>query len=142
MKKLSYFITLICLISLSSGINAQSTNNDGESSVKETNKVKVYYFHNTRRCATCNAVEEVTLETLKESYPDQFASGEITFESLNLEEDEGENIARKLNLSGQTLLLVINGKKKDLTNEAFMYAKSSPDKLKKKINKVVGSLYN
>ena len=122
MKKLSYLIAFICLVNLSSSVNAQIAGDKDDSNVKTTDIIEVYYFHNTRRCATCNAIEDVTLETLKESYPTQFASGEITFVSLNLEEADGEKIARDLNVSGQTLLLVLNGKKKDLTNDAFMYA--------------------
>ncbi len=35
---------------------------------------------------------------------------------------------------------VKDGKKKDLTNDAFMHARSNPEKLKEKIHKTIGTL--
>ncbi|MEA3445686.1 MAG: hypothetical protein U9R19_13285, partial [Bacteroidota bacterium] len=34
----------------------------------EKGEITVYYFHNTRRCATCNAVEDETKKALKKFY--------------------------------------------------------------------------
>ena len=44
----------------------------------------------------------------------------IAFQSLNLEEEEGGKVAEQLNISGQTLLVVRDGKQFNLTNEGFM----------------------
>jgi hypothetical protein len=125
---------------LSMGIRAQEESQKNKEEVITAAKVEVYYFHNTRRCATCVAVEDVTLETLKESYPEQLKSGIITFASLDLENDKNEPLARELHVSGQTLLIVKEGKKKDLTNDAFLYATTKPEKLKEKITKVIGTI--
>lgn len=114
------------------------TTNDSQS--LDTEKVEVYYFHNTRRCATCEAVEQVTKETLEAAYPEQMKQGNMTFQSLNIEEDENEPLARQLGVSGQTLLIVKGDKKKDLTNDAFMYARTNPDKLKEKIQKAIDKI--
>lgn len=136
----SYYYLFICLLLLgSTNIQAQSTSVNEEKSIATT-KVEVYYFHNTRRCATCQAVESVTKETLEEFYPEQMKNGEIIFQSLNIEEDENEVLARELEISGQTLLFIKDGEKKDLTNDAFMHARSNPDKLKKKINQFIGDI--
>jgi protein-disulfide isomerase-like protein with CxxC motif len=138
MKTVNYLFAILTIMCISSVSFAQSS--DDESKISETEKIAIYYFHNTRRCATCNAVEDVTKATLKEFYEEQVKSGEITFESLNLEEEAGEAMAKKLKVSGQTLLIIKNGKKKDLTNDAFMYAKSKPEKFKAKIHKVIGTI--
>ncbi len=111
---------------------AQSTESQNKSN-KSIGKIEVYYFHNTHRCATCQAVEAVTKKTLEEAYPEQMKNGGLSFQSLNIEDDSNESLARKLHVSGQTLLIVKNGKKKDLTNEAFMYARTNPKKLEAKI---------
>ena len=50
------------------------------------------------------------------------------FISLNLEEDEGAEMARVLKVSGQTLLIVKGETKVNLTNEGFMNARTNPDK--------------
>lgn len=110
-----------------------------ESSISE--EVQIYYFHNTKRCATCNAVENETQLALKTFYKEQLEAGVVGFISLNLEEDEGKNMAEALHVSGQTLLLVKGNKQVNLTNEGFMNARTNPEKfheiLKTQIDKLL-----
>jgi len=103
-------------------------------------KVEVYYFHYSRRCATCNAVEEVSKKTISESFASQFKKREITFKSVNLDEKSSDALAKKCKAEGQALLIVSNGKRVDLTDKAFMYARTSPEKLKAEIKKTIDSL--
>lgn len=140
MKKLNLLLTCLLFVSPFISLQAQDDQQVKDVQILTSEKVEVYYFHNTRRCATCQAVEEVTIEALKEYYPEQMKSGTVSFQSLNLEEDVNEPIARELRISGQTLLIIKNGEMKDLTNDAFMYATSSPDKLKTKIQKAIGTI--
>lgn len=100
-------------------------------------KVEVYYFHYSRRCATCNAVEEVSKKTISESFATQFKKREITFKSVNLDEKSSDAIAKKCKAEGQALLIIGNGKRIDLTDKAFMYARSNPDKLKAEVKKAI-----
>lgn len=90
--------------------------------------VQVYYFHNTKRCATCNAVENETKVALEMFYEDKMKAGTIDFTSLNLQEDEGKTMAQTLHVSGQTLLIVKGETKLNLTNEGFMNARTNPTK--------------
>jgi hypothetical protein len=106
----------------------------------EEKKVEVYYFHNTRRCATCQAVEDETKKALEQFFSARMKDGSVTFISINLEEGDNEAFAEKLGVSGQTLLLVAGDKKVDLTNDAFMYATTKPEKLHKEIRKTVDDL--
>ncbi len=138
MKNLSMLFVLFLMIGANVSVNAQTEKAD-EVSVSETT-VEIYYFHNTRRCPTCEAVEDVTLNTIKTKYPEQMKSGVLSFKSLNIEDDSNEALARKLHVSGQTLLVVKNGKKKDLTNDAFLYARTKPEKLSQKLEKVIGTI--
>jgi len=48
----------------------------------------------------------------------------------NLDETEGENMGKKMNADGQTYYVVYGENKFDLTEEAFLNAKSNPDKFK------------
>lgn len=121
-------------------IQAQDENQVKDSKEISLEKVEVFYFHNTRRCATCEAVEEVTKKSLEEFYSEELKNGKVTFQSLNVEDESNEALARKLKISGQTLLIVKDGKKKDLTNDAFMYARSNPEKLTEKIHKTIGNI--
>ena len=90
--------------------------------------LQVYYFHNTKRCATCNAVEEETKMALELFYGEKMKAGTIEFTSLNLEEEEGQSMAQALHVSGQTLLIVKGEIQLNLTNEGFMNARTNPTK--------------
>lgn len=97
-------------------------------------KVEVYYFHFTKRCATCNAVETETIKALEKLYPEKVKNGEIVFLAVNLDEEEGEEIAETLGINSQCLLFVSGDNKIDLTTKAFMNARSNPGKLHEEIS--------
>ena len=98
-------------------------------------KIEAYYFHNATRCTTCKTVEAEAKADLKELYGDK-----VSFQALNLEEKSTDAIAKKLKVSGQTLLVVKGDKQVNLTNEGFLYAVTDPDKFKAKIKEKVDPL--
>ena len=106
-----------------------------------TTKIEVYYFHFTRRCMTCNAVEDVSKEAISTFYPTQFKKGQITFKSVNLDEKTSDVLAKKCKTEGQALLVISGSKRIDLTEQGFMYAKSNPEKLKAELKKTIDSLF-
>ena len=101
-------------------------------SQNNSTKIEAYYFHNATRCTTCKTVEAEAKADLKELYGDK-----VTFQALNLEEKSTDAIAKKLKVSGQTLLVVKGDKQVNLTNEGFLYAVTDPDKFKAKIKEKV-----
>jgi hypothetical protein len=103
-------------------------------------KIEVYYFHYERRCATCMAVENESKKALEELYPEKMKSGEIIFLSINIEEESNKPLAEKYKVDGQTLLLMKGDKQENLTNTAFMYAATKPEKLKKAIGDTIEKL--
>ncbi len=125
-----------CSLKTSCGNTAEcSTDKVVMANNNKTTSVKAYYFHATHRCATCKAVEAVSREAIKEFY-----GNKVTFESINSEKENDNPLIQKYKVSGQTLLIV-NGKKQvNLTNEAFMYARTNPDKLKSKIKSTIDSM--
>ena len=140
MKSINYILSCAVLMSIIFTINAQEASQINDKQNITEDKVEVYYFHNTRRCATCQAVEDVTKSALQEYYSELLESGVMTFKSLNIEEEANKSIAKELNVSGQSLLIIKEGKQEDLTNDAFMNARSNPDKLKEKIKEVIDSI--
>jgi hypothetical protein len=143
MKKKLTTLTFFMLLAIVS-VTAQCCNSSAKESdnsqsesvaVAEASDVEVYYFHATRRCATCQAVEDVTKEALTEKYGE-----DVSFKSINREEEKNHPMIKKHNVSGQTLLIVKGDKAENLTNYAFMNARTNPDKLKRKIVETVESL--
>ena len=101
-----------------------------------TAQVGVYYFHFERRCNTCISVEENSKKAVEEMYPEQIKTGEYFFKGVNLDDKSSEEIADKLGVGMQTLLVVHGDTKIDITSEGFMYAHDY-DKLKEEIKKAV-----
>ena len=128
------FIAIVAL-SMNIACTAQTNEKDEYAKVSITEKVEVLYFHYTRRCATCNAVESVSKEAVAELYGEK-----VSFAGFNLEEDLGKHKGEQLGVSGQTLLIVSGDTKINITNEGFMNARSNPDKLKQIIKEKIDPL--
>ncbi len=97
--------------------------------------IEVYYFHYSRRCVTCQAVEAVAQDALIDFY-----KGRIALKSVNLDDKTNSDLAKKLGVKGQSLLIVKGDKKIDLTNEGFLNARSNPDKFARKIKETIDAL--
>lgn len=104
-------------------------------SVTKLSGVEVYYFHATNRCVTCEAVESVTREALKQYYGNQ-----IIFNAVNREQEKDHPVMIKHKVSGQTLLILKGDKAIDLTTFAFMNARTKPEKLKAKIKDTIDKM--
>ncbi|HOM39515.1 MAG TPA: nitrophenyl compound nitroreductase subunit ArsF family protein [Bacteroidales bacterium] len=76
-----------------------------------SDRIEIYYFHFTMRCATCLTIEAKTKEYLEELYPDHLRAGLITFKALNIEEEVNKSVAERFGITGQALIIV-KGKKK------------------------------
>lgn len=141
MKKY-FIILLVSLFAISlTGLEAQTPTSSSKTTVQKTLKpVEVYYFHYTRRCATCQAVEIETQKAIAALYPAQFKAGRIIFKSLNLDNATSKPFAGKCKAEGQSLLIISGNKRIDLTDQAFMYANSKPEKLKAEIKNVIDKM--
>lgn len=127
MQKLKLFLWVVVALCSACTGNKTKTN---EFSI-EDGKTQVYYFHTTRRCPTCLAIEKTTLEVLKEDiYAEAIEGGNIKYSSLNVEGSENKSLVNRLQISGSSLVVLRGGEKTDLTSKAFMYALKQPDKLK------------
>ncbi len=144
MKKLISTLSFIFLFGIMSS-SAQccgSTTSDNSttkttccSDTPKSSEVKAYYFHATRRCVTCEAVEAVSKEAIKEYYGDK-----VVFASINRDEAQNKALVAQYKISGTALLIVNGDKTVNLTNDAFMNARNNPDKLKSKLKTTIDSM--
>ncbi|GIV43798.1 MAG: hypothetical protein KatS3mg035_0921 [Bacteroidia bacterium] len=109
------FLTSIILILTAWNLEAQ--NNKQTSKTATDSKIEVIQFHSEHRCKTCLKIEELTKETLK-AFP------EIKFYLINVDDKKNEKKAEQFEATGTALFLYNpkTGKKKDLTDFAFMNA--------------------
>jgi thiol-disulfide isomerase/thioredoxin len=112
---LSFFIILNSIISIQY-INAQVTKPNLNTSFG-AGKLELIQFHSEHRCMTCNKIEELARETLKK-YPN------IVFKLINIDDEKNEKMAEQFEATGTALFLYDpkTGKKKELTDFAFMNA--------------------
>ena len=89
-----------------------------------TNRVEVIDFHSTHRCMTCNAIEANTRYTLDTYFPNELKKESITFQVVNVDEEENYKMAEKFEATGTALFInvIVDGKESpiDLTEFAFM----------------------
>jgi thiol-disulfide isomerase/thioredoxin len=70
-------------------------------------RVEVVYFHRTQRCHTCIHAEELTRYTVETYFSDELASGKVTFQSINVQDEANADIVEKYN-NASYLTLCIN----------------------------------
>jgi len=132
-KTLISFILIVTLISCNNSSKTSETDKKEVTNVSNA-KIQVVYFHATKRCATCNAVEDNAKVLLEEKYKTQIADGTMSFQSLNLEDDENKALVEKYLVSYSTLMIINNYDTEpvatDLTDMAFQYARNETDKYK------------
>lgn len=137
MKTITKFTFLMLLLFSAFSCNAKETTKEPTTTKVSvsSDKVEAYYFHFSARCVTCKTVEAEAIADLKALYGDK-----VKLQSVNLDEKSGQELAEKIGVSGQTLLIVKGKTKVNITNEGFMYAKSNPEKFKSIIKEKVDPL--
>ena len=58
-------------------------------------RVDVVYFHRTQRCYSCRYVEAATRDTVETYFSDELASGKLTFQVINVQDEENADIVKK-----------------------------------------------
>jgi heme/copper-type cytochrome/quinol oxidase subunit 2 len=95
-------VWLIVAYGTPSGTRPPSNNSTGPA-----DRVEVVYFHRTQRCYTCLYAEEYTQYTVETYFADELASGRVTFQSINVQDEENADIVEKYN-NASYLTLCIN----------------------------------
>ena len=68
-------------------------------------RVDVVYFHRTQRCYSCTYMEDAARYTVETYFADELASGKVTFQAFNVEEDENDDIVEKYQASYLSLYI-------------------------------------
>lgn len=95
----------------------ESTDEGGEIVAEPTEpqqKLVAYYFHRTQRCRTCLTMEAYAEDALRAGLADAFASGQLEWQAVNVEEPQHEHFVEEYGLSASALVMVWfeNGERK------------------------------
>jgi len=140
MRKLFSMMLTIVFFATAITVSAVKPEEKKAAAVTKAAKVEVYYFHYSRRCVTCQAVETQSQKALTALYPTEIKSGQIKFIGVNLDDKGSEILAEKCKAEGQALLVISGAKRIDLTDQGFMYARSKPEKLSAELKRVINPL--
>ena len=58
-------------------------------------RVDVVYFHRTQQCYSCRYAEEETLYTVETYFKDELASGKVTYQSIDVQDEANTEIVNK-----------------------------------------------
>ena len=129
MKRL-FAIGIILLSLIGCGSRNAQKSTESTSETNSDAAVEVFIFHAAQRCATCKAIDAVVAEVLENDFSDDVKAGKIVFRDVDASNPENRPLVEKYEVYSTSLLLDAGGKVTNLTNDAFQYARSNPDKLK------------
>lgn len=75
--------------------------------VAKEDRIEIIGFHRIRRCATCLSMERNTKETLDKYFQKELENGDITFQSINIEESilESVELVNKYQATGSSIFV-------------------------------------
>ena len=130
-----YLLASIALLLLACGSNSQTIDthatNDG--------KLHIYYFHTAKRCPTCLTIEQATEQVLQANYT-QHLGDKIVYQSINLSDPQNTSLANYYQVAWSSLILHRDNQRIDLTQEAFAYARTEPERFLQLLNEHIQQL--
>jgi hypothetical protein len=76
-----------------------------DNSTGPADRVDVIYFHRTQRCYSCTYMEDAARHTVETHFADELASGKVTFQVFNVEEEQNADIVEKYQASYLSLYI-------------------------------------
>lgn len=136
MNSKSFFIAFIAVFLLMA-CNNSSKNETGSESTEESvyglAKVEVLYFHATRRCPTCNKIEEIARNVVLQDY----SKSDVKFYAINFDEKENKKIADRYNISWSSLVITSGDKSEDITDLAFQVITTDPKQMTDRMKSII-----
>ncbi len=69
-------------------------------------KLVATYFHGTKRCNTCRAIESMAKEAIETGFPEALMSGVLEWREVNTDEPADDHYYADYGLTGSSLVLV------------------------------------
>lgn len=121
-KKLIVFTLAVIIILTLAAVSAKPKGNVDQSDTAPQNKpkgdtsnmsvaavpaekVEVFLFHRTQRCATCIAIGKLSGQTVEERFSEEIKNGKIVFREVNIDEPQNKELAEKFQAGGSSLFI-------------------------------------
>jgi hypothetical protein len=100
------------------GADAPATGTPATKPAAPPHQVVAYYFHNTQRCMTCNKIERLAEEALREAFAGPLEQGTLEWRTVNMERPPNLHYIEDYELVTSSVVLVDlrDGEQRDWTN--------------------------
>jgi len=71
----------------------------------KADRVEVYYFHGTRRCGGCIAIQRGVARAIEERFAAETAAGEVVFREVDFDKPENRKLAGEFQVSFSTMVV-------------------------------------
>lgn len=90
----------------------------GDEPPAAANRIVVYYFYTTHRCASCLKIEAYTREAVESSFAADLAAGRVVWRPMNTDEESNRHYLKDYKLYTKSVVVVeeINGKQERWKN--------------------------
>ncbi len=131
--------------SLSQNSNSEKQSISATETKQKGDRIEIIDFHSMRRCASCLGMERNMKETLEKNFKEELKDGEITFQSINVEESNPQTtlLVQKYQATGSSLFINdIRGKKDHIEQDPVAWRFARQDEqfqayFKEKIEKLL-----
>jgi hypothetical protein len=108
--KILWIVCPIVLVCLAVGLavahgTSPATPPASNNSSGPADRVDVVYFHRTYRCSSCLYVEAGANYTVETYFSDEMASGKVTFQVFNVQDEANADIVEKYGAYGPSLFI-------------------------------------
>ncbi len=84
--------------------------------------IEVVHFHGTQQCSSCIAVGKYALQTITSKFPEEYASGKISFKEINIDLPENNDIVTKYQAGGSSLFVnAMRGTTDDIVQDTTVW---------------------
>jgi hypothetical protein len=87
------------------GAGPISTSGGGADAATLDNGLVVYYFHGTKRCPTCEAIESQSHEVVQNDFAAELKSGAMAWKILNFEKPAAAELTKRFEIMQPVLVL-------------------------------------
>jgi thiol-disulfide isomerase/thioredoxin len=70
-------------------------------------RVEVFHFHGDNQCPSCIAVGDLAEKTVHEYFPQELASGKLSFRHINFDDPANKNIVTSYGVTGSSLWITM-----------------------------------
>ncbi|MFW6245013.1 MAG: nitrophenyl compound nitroreductase subunit ArsF family protein [Fibrobacterota bacterium] len=76
--------------------------------------ITVYYFHTTKRCHSCNLIEEFTKKAVEENFAEQIKNGRVVVKAVNIDKEENKHFIKDYKLYTKSVIVSEGSEGKEL----------------------------